>query len=170
MSDAAAHEVFDAGAVAIRHAGEADIEVLRELFDRSRSEGNLRENDTGADLEHLLEGYLDCDGSGFWVADHGGTVVGMIGVQRLTDSSAEVRRLRVRLEFRRRGIGRLLMEHALDFCRQKQYLKVVLDVALEHTGAVSMFEGFGFTHGHTRELDGRTLLDFYLDLYSDTHG
>jgi len=31
-----------------------------------------------------------------------------------------------------------------------------------------MFDSFGFLHGRERDLNGRQLRDFYLDLYSDT--
>ncbi|MBT6269787.1 MAG: GNAT family N-acetyltransferase, partial [Phycisphaerae bacterium] len=96
------------------------------------------------------------------------TIVGMIGVQKMNDSSAEVRRLRVRDMFRRKGIGSALMKHAISFCREKQFLKVVLDVRLEREPAIKMFDSFGFLHGRERDLNGRQLRDFYLDLYSDT--
>ncbi len=152
----------------IRCATDDDIVVLRELFDRSRIEGQIRENDTGADLDYLMEGYFDCKDSGFWVAEYEAWIVGMIGVQRFNDNSAEIRRLRVRDSFRRKGVGTKLMQHAISFCREKQFLKVVLDVRIERAPAIRMFDAFGFLHGRERDLEGRQLRDFYLDLYSDT--
>jgi|TARA_B100000959_G_C14946001_1_gene609928 ribosomal protein S18 acetylase RimI-like enzyme len=153
---------------AIRSASENDVPVLLELFERSRIEGQLRENDTGADLDHLVAGYFECKDSGFWVAEIDAIIVGMIGVQRVSDDSAEIRRLRVRDGFRRKGIGSSLMEQAIAFCKEKQFLKVVLDVRIERGPALSMFDNFGFLQGREREIDGRKLRDFYLDLYSDT--
>ena len=94
-------------------------------------------------------------------------VIGMIGVQKMGDNAAEVRRLRVRGTCRRRGIGALLMEKALAFCKHHGYLKIVLDVRIERGPAIALFEKFGFSHTRTREIDGRKLLDFYLDLYRD---
>jgi ribosomal protein S18 acetylase RimI-like enzyme len=167
MNDGSSSPAFPPEVLPVRCATPGDIPSLRELFDRSRLEGKVRGNDTGADLEHLLEGYFNCDGSGFWVADHDGAVIGMIGVQRLSDNSAEMRRLRVREAYRRRGVGTRLMQHAIAFCREMQYLKVVLDVRIERSPAISMFDNFGFLHSRERVIDGRKLLDFYLDLYSD---
>jgi len=152
----------------IRYATDGDVSVLLELFEKSRLEGQIRENDTGADLDHLVAGYFESKDSGFWVAEHDAIIVGMIGVQRIDDNAAEIRRLRVRKGFRRRGIGTRLMEHAISFCRDKQFLKVVLDVRIERSPAIELFGAFGFLHGRERDLDGRKLLDFYLDLYSDT--
>ena len=76
----------------IRSATNEDIPVLRELFERSRLEGQTRENDTGADIDYLIAGYFECGDSGFWVAQSQECIVGMIGVQRLNDNSAEIRR------------------------------------------------------------------------------
>ena len=161
-------EQFKTADMQIRVAVQDDISVLRELFEKSRVDGEIRDNDTGADLDHLMDGYLNCQESSFWVAEFDHTIVGMIGVQKMNDSSAEIRRLRVRDMFRRKGIGSALMKHAISFCREKQFLKVVLDVRLERDPAIKMFDSFGFLHGRERDLNGRQLRDFYLDLYSDT--
>jgi len=159
---------FNTDNMRIRSATSDDVTVLRDLFERSRLEGQTRVNDTGADLDHLMEGYFECKDSCFWVAEFEEWIVGMIGVQRISDDSAEIRRLRVRDTFRRKGIGSKLMQHAITFCKDKQFLKVVLDVRIERGPAISMFNTFGFLHGRERNLNGRKLRDFYLDLYTDT--
>jgi ribosomal protein S18 acetylase RimI-like enzyme len=162
------HQVsFNSDSMTIRPAVDLDITILRELFEKSRIEGQTRENDTGADLDYLMAGYFECKDSGFWVAQYEEWIVGMIGVQRVSDNSAEIRRLRVRDSYRRNGIGTSLMLHAIEFCKEKQFLKVVLDVRIERSPAIKLFDTFGFLHGREREADGRTTIDFYLDLYSD---
>lgn len=154
--------------VMIRTARDEDLTALRELFQESIIEGLVGDNDTGADIDNLHEGYFADEGqSGFWVAVYDNLVIGMIGVQKMAENSAEVRRLRVRNAYRRRGIGALLMERALAFCKRQGYLKVVLDVRIERGPAIALFEKFGFKHGRTREIGGRKLLDFYIDLYRD---
>jgi ribosomal protein S18 acetylase RimI-like enzyme len=159
---------FDIQGVHVRSAHEADLAVLRELFQESILEGLVGDNDTGADIDNLREAYFADEGqSGYWVATHGEIVIGMIGVQKMADNAAEVRRLRVRGAYRRRGIGALLMERALSFCQRQGYLKVVLDVRIERGPAIALFEKFGFVHGRTRDIGGRKLLDFYIDLYRD---
>lgn len=159
---------FHVDRVLIRAAEEADLPALRELFQESILEGMIGENDTGADIDNLREGYYSDDGaSAFWVAAYDTYVIGMIGVQKTHDNAAEVRRLRVRHAYRRLGVGTVLMKKALAFCQRQGYLKVVLDVRIERGPAISLFEKFGFTHGRTREINGRKLLDFYIDLYRD---
>lgn len=159
---------FDIQQVQVRLANEADTSVLRELFQESILEGLVGDNDTGADIDNLHEAYFADEGqSGYWVAMHGGNVIGMVGVQKMADNAAEVRRLRVRGGYRRRGIGGVLMERALSFCQRQGYLKVVLDVRIERGPAIALFQKFGFVHGRTRDIAGRKLLDFYIDLYRD---
>ncbi|MDG1838847.1 MAG: GNAT family N-acetyltransferase [Phycisphaerales bacterium] len=152
----------------IRLATDADIPALRDLFEAGVYEGQVQINDTGADIEQLHEAYFSAAAAGsFWVAEQNGDIAGMIGVQRLDDSVAEVRRLRVRPQFRRQGIASALMEHAIRFCRDHDYLKVVLDVRVERQPAIQLFEKFGFYLSQVREQDGRRTLDFFVDLYSD---
>lgn len=154
--------------VEIRLACEDDHAALRELFEQGVVEGQVHDNDTGADIDNLEEGYFADDGhSGFWVAVDGGEVIGMIGVQRTADNAAEVRRLRVREGHRRRGVGTQLMTQALTFCQRHGYLKVVLDVRIERGPAIALFEKFGFQLARSRDIDGRRMLDFYIDLYRE---
>lgn len=155
----------------IRVAEPADHAVIRELFVSSLVDGQLRGNDTGADIENLEQAYFSDDGaSGFWVAELDGSVVGMIGVQNTRDNVAEIRRLRVAEPYRRHGIGSQLMRHAIEFCRSHGYLKVILDVRVERAPAVALFEKFGLSLSRTRSVDSHQTLEFYLDLYRENPG
>ena len=155
----------------IRDATDADIPVLRELFEAGVFESQVPSNDTGADIEQLQDAYFSEHAQGgFWVAVREDAIAGMIGVQRLDDSVAEMRRLRVRPQFRRQGIATALMSHAIRFCRDHDYLKVVLDVRVERGPAIQLFEKAGFYLARTREQEGRRTLDFFVDLYSDHRG
>jgi ribosomal protein S18 acetylase RimI-like enzyme len=158
----------DIDEVEVALAVEADYADIRELFLDGLIEGHVRMNDTGADIENLREAYFSDDGaSGLWVARYQGRIIGMIGVQRTAENAAEIRRLRVREAYRRRGVGTLLMKTALAFCSRHGYLKVVLDVRIERGPAIALFEKFGFVLARSREIGGRKLLDFYVDLYTE---
>ena len=170
MTDVAP-EGFDLAEVSIRLATTGDMPVVRELFQQSALQGQLRGNDTGADIDNLFEGYFSDHGaSGFWVACYRHQVIGMVGVQKTKESTAELRRLRVREGFRRAGVGTRLIEHALEFCRRQGYLKVVLDVRIERAPAIAILQKCGFTLSRSREIDGRKTLDFYMNLYSQPKG
>jgi ribosomal protein S18 acetylase RimI-like enzyme len=154
--------------VTVRLARAEDHAALRSLFKQSLVEGHVRVNDTGADIENIQEAYFSDEGqSALWVADFDDEIIGMIGVQKTSDHEAEVRRLRVHQNFRRKGLGAKLMEQALGFCQHHGYLKVMLDVRIERAPAIKLFEKFGFTLARQRELEDRKILDFYLDIYRE---
>ncbi|UCD75356.1 MAG: GNAT family N-acetyltransferase [Phycisphaerales bacterium] len=167
MSDRPADD-FDLSRLELRLARDEDHQAIRELYRAGLLEGQLQDNDTGADIDDLHSGYFSDEGaSGFWVATLDDQIIGMIGVQKTGEHVAEIRRLRVREGYRRHHIGTRLVETALAFCRRHAYLKVILDIRAERSPAIAMADKFGFTLARTRESGGWKTLDLYLDLYSE---
>lgn len=152
----------------IRPADAGDEDGVLALFAEGVSSGTTAQNECGVDLENLESAYLESDGdSGFWVAEAGSEIVGMIGVQVYEPDTAEIRRLRVRETHRRRGIGAALLTEAVNHCRHRGLLKVSLDVLVDRKPAIELFEKTGFRLHRERPIRDRTLLDFYLDLYKE---
>ena len=155
---------------AIRSFRPSDLPDCRKLYSEGLVGGRISENDTGTDIDDIEFAYMKSPGSHFWVAEAPeGRVVGMIGVQHHDEGVGEIRRLRVAEEHRRRGIGSALMETALKFCQEKQYLKITLDTFMEREPAIHLFEKFRFRHSRTRRVGDKDLLYFYLDLYMGEH-
>lgn len=157
----------------IRSFLSADEAACRRLFREGLVGGQIAENDSGLDIDDIDLAYMMPAGNHFWVGLVNDQVVGMIGVMH-SDGTGEIRRLRVAESHRRRGIGSRLLETALGFCREQNYLKVALDTFVEREPAVRLFEKFHFRHGKSRPYSGKELMVFYLDLYSgdakDGHG
>ncbi|HEX8524225.1 MAG TPA: GNAT family N-acetyltransferase [Tepidisphaeraceae bacterium] len=155
--------------VQIRSFEPTDAEACAILYRAGLVEGQqIAENDTGLDIDDIHSAYMACEGSHFWVAetqDDNPSIVGMIGVQHHEDSVGEIRRLRVREGFRRRGIGSRLVETAVRFCKERNYLKIALDTFMEREPAIRLFEKFHFRHSRTRSVAGKEIMHFYLDLY-----
>ena len=76
----------------------------------------------------------------------------------------------MRQDSRRRGVGSALMETAVRFCPEHQFLKITLDTFMEREPAVHLFEKFHFNHSRTRKVGEKELLYFYLDLYHNDRG
>ena len=150
----------------IRSFRPADLPACRKLYVEGLLGGKLAENDTGLDIDDIDAVYMHTAGNHFWVAEIGGQIVGMIGVQHHDQGVGQVRRLRVAREHRRRGIGSALLETAITFCRENQCLKVALDTFTERSAAAEMFQKLGFRPGGTRRAAGKELMYFYFDLYS----
>jgi len=155
------------GQVRIRTYQPADQPAVSRLYVSGLLAGQIATNDTGADIEMIEEAYLNAEKAGFWVAEVDGKVVGMVGVAEDEPNVAEIRRLRVEREFQSKGIGTMLLEEALGFCRHHSYLKVRLDTRIEKDTATDLFDRFGFQHHRSRDVPGKELLEFYLDLYRE---
>ena len=150
----------------IRSFQSSDLDACRRLYREGLIGGQIAENDTGLDIDDIDAAYLRTTGNHFWVAQiHSGEIVGMIGVMH-SDGVGEIRRLRVAESHQRRGIGSALLEHAVKFCQEHNYLKVALDTFMEREPALKLFDKFRFRHGRTRSYAGKDLLYFYLDLYT----
>jgi ribosomal protein S18 acetylase RimI-like enzyme len=157
----------DAGAgFSVRGFRESDLDACRLLYVDGLLGGKLAENDTGLDIADIESAYMQKSGSHFWVAQmDGGEVVGMIGVQQHEEGIGEIRRLRVGRKHRRRGIGSALVEAAVRFCNEKEYLKVTLDTFVDREPAIKLFDKFHFRHSKTKQVGEKEMLYFYLDLY-----
>ncbi|MEO6437075.1 MAG: GNAT family N-acetyltransferase [Tepidisphaeraceae bacterium] len=161
----------------IRPFRREDMPACEQLYREGLLGGKIAENDTALDIDDIESAYMNSPGSHFWVVEvpgdgngHAPQVVGMIGVQHHEESVGEIRRLRVRHDLRRRGIGSALVEIALKFCQDQGYLKIALDTFMEREPAVKLFEKFHFRHSRTRSVMGKDVLHFYLDLYQRDGG
>lgn len=151
--------------VVIRTATGADQEAVAALFNQDpRSE---RLDDDGTDVFDLVKGYFsEGEASSFWVAEApGGEIVGMVAVKRAEESVAQIRRLRVRRDWRHKGVGARLVRAAMAFCTDRGYVKVILRTRVEQEAAIALFRFFGFQLNRRKNVDGRESMEFYLDLY-----
>jgi ribosomal protein S18 acetylase RimI-like enzyme len=162
------------GSFVIRSFRQEDLPACTQLYRDGLLGGKIAENDTGLDMDDIESAYMSTPGSHFWVAQTSGAasreVVGMIGVQQHEESVGEIRRLRVRQDLRRRGIGSALIETALKFCRDRGYLKIALDTFVDREPAIKLFEKFHFRHSRTRAVGDKEVMHFYLDLYTRDGG
>jgi ribosomal protein S18 acetylase RimI-like enzyme len=150
----------------IRSFRAEDQAACNALYTDGLISGKIADNDTGYDIDHIFDAYMKSPGGHFWVAEAAEQqIVGTIGVQHHEDGCGEIRRLRVRPDFRRRGVGTALVETAVSFCQENNYLKVTLDTFMEREPAVRLFEKFRFHLDRTRLVGEKELVYFYLDLY-----
>lgn len=114
-----------------------------------------------ADVRAIPEHYLT-PGSHFWVVEDAGSVVATSAVRRIDDTTAEIKRMRVTKTHRRRGIARLLVEVAEDFCRRNGYQRIILDTTDRQQPAQRLYESLNYTRTHEQPLPaiGLTLIHY----------
>ncbi len=155
----------DLGSVVVRTYGGQDHAVVTRLYAQGLLAGQIPPHDTGSDIEHIQDAYFNDECNHLWVAQLRDEVVGMIGVVRSSEHTAEIRRLRVEKHYQDSGIAARLVEIALSHCKHYGYLKIVLDTRFDPDVALDLFDRFGFQHTRTKNVHGKDLLEFYLDLY-----
>ncbi|MDE2938101.1 MAG: GNAT family N-acetyltransferase [Chloroflexota bacterium] len=158
----------------IRQFRQDDADDVRRLFaegQRQFSAGVEREleayiNDTLAgDLADVSRNYLQ-PGSNFWVAEACGRVIGMVGVQQKDPKSCELRRMAVDIKWRRKGLGRKLLDTAEDFAHQQGYASMILSTIKPLQPAIALYEGTGYRLSGQTEYGEVTVLHYGKDLLS----
>jgi len=139
------------------------------LFTDGLLAGQIPAHDTGADLETIEQTYLKDHTTHFWIVQVDGQVRGMIGVIRRSEHAAEIRRLRVEKAYQSAAVATKLVETAVEHCRRQGYLKIVFDTRFDPQSdpslLVDLFKRVGFQHTRTRNIAGKDLHEFYLNIY-----
>jgi ribosomal-protein-alanine N-acetyltransferase len=88
-------------------------------------------------------GLLDRDGTRLWVAEVAREVIGYAAVWMVADQ-AELGDLAVSEPWRRRGVGRRLLETVLDAMAEAGIAEVFLEVRVSNQGARRLYARYGF--------------------------
>jgi GNAT superfamily N-acetyltransferase len=101
-----------------------------------------------------------------WVVEKDGKVAGSIGIVEATPEHAQLRWFLLHPDLRGHGIGRMLIEQAIDFCRDCQYSLVYLWTTSALTVAGSLYRSVGFqlTEAKTHEMWGAMVTEQRYDL------
>ena len=101
-----------------------------------------------------------------WIVQQNGALAGSIAIVETSRQSAQLRWLLLRSELRGKGIGRMLVEDALTFCRDSGYQSVFLWTESRLTAAAKLYHAFNFTltEQKTHKLWGVTATEQRYDL------
>jgi putative acetyltransferase len=78
------------------------------------------------------------------LALNGSEAAGCVGIRGLTPDTCEMKRLYVRSAYRSQGLGKRLVEAALEQARTLGYSAMYLDTLPEMDAAVRLYQTFGF--------------------------
>lgn len=130
----------------LREAHLDDAIAARNLVFDVLQEFGLRPDPEGADRDLIeFEAHYGSGGGWFCVlTDSEGAVVGTVALREVTSGVVELRKMYLRSKHRGLGLGRALLETALDEAKRRGYRKVRLETATVLREAVRMYEGRGF--------------------------
>lgn len=83
-------------------------------------------------------------GGAFWVALRDGELLGTAGVYPVEDRMYELRKMYLRPASRGLGIGKRLLDTAIDWVRAQGGTHIVCDTIEEMTRAIAFYEAHGF--------------------------
>ena len=115
------------------------------------------------DLQNLKKTYGG-KGDSFLVAEEEGRVIGTCGVKADGDKTAILRRFFVDSSHRGKGVGRGLLEQALDFCKKKKFKEVIIRTAASMEQAIQVCRKAGFQPDGDWSFSGATLVRYKLRL------
>ena len=119
---------------------------MRELFvEYQQALGvDLEFQGFSAELERLPGPYQPPSGA-LLLALLDGVVCGCVGIRRLGESSAEMKRLYVKPKCRGSGVGKHLVEAAIAEARRLGYSEIKLDTLPAMDAAMGLYRSFGFS-------------------------
>lgn len=103
-----------------------------------------------------------------WCAEHNGNIIGCIGIVGFGES-AQLRWFLIAPHYRSIGLGKKLLQEAIDFVKEKNYKRIYLDTTNDLEKAINMYKKIGFVKKLEKPnnswRDGLIELEFEMKLY-----
>lgn len=82
--------------------------------------------------------------SNFWVALDDESLIGTVGLKKESEDSAYLKRMVVKKEFRKQGLGIKLLETAIKFAKKHNYKTIYAGTVKENPNAIEFYKKHGF--------------------------
>ncbi|WP_223701160.1 bifunctional helix-turn-helix transcriptional regulator/GNAT family N-acetyltransferase [Sutcliffiella deserti] len=134
------------------------------LYDETYNFGKLFEYYV---MKGLTEFMINTDGGELWVAEVNGEIVGSIAITKSTDTVAQLRWFVIDENYQGMGLGKKLMETALNFCKEQHYQHVFLWTVSTLDAARHLYKKYNFRlteEKPNKEWTGTSLIEERWDL------
>jgi len=155
-----------AASVTLRPARNEDREAVASLVTSVLEEYGLKSDPchTDTDLKDL-EFHYHARGGRFDVLENSaGQIIGCVGLYPLDTHSVELRKMCLRKDARRKGLGKKLLDHAVTSAKKMGYKRVTLETAAVLTEAIKLYTKYGFEPFVAQHLATRCDQAFVLEL------
>ena len=152
--------------VVIRTATNQDRDKVVALVSGVLSEFGLRLDAaaTDADLNDIEESYLRSGGVFEIIEDREGNLLGTVGLFPLDEETCELRKMYFVAAARGAGLGRHVLERAVNHARRRGFKRIVLETASVLQQAIRLYTRFGFVAIESDHLSSRCDQAYVLDL------
>jgi GNAT superfamily N-acetyltransferase len=131
---------------AFRDANNTDCEPVWSLISGVLSDYAIATDlaTTDEDLSDIEGNYRDAGGA-FFVLMDAQTIIGTVALCRDSESTCELCRMYLAPQYRRRGLGRALLNQAIQEAKRRGFKEMRLATARVLVEAIALYESFGFT-------------------------
>ena len=92
---------------------------------------------------NIFKSELENPNSIYFIAKHSNEIIGFVGILLILDT-AEITNIVVKKSYRGNGISKILMNHIINYCIEKNIEKINLEVNSKNEPAIKLYQSFGF--------------------------
>jgi putative acetyltransferase len=152
--------------IIIQLASNKDREKVTALVAQVLSEFGLPldPEETDADLRDIEKNYLEAGGMFELIEDGEGNLLGTVGLYPLDEESCELRKMYFVKSVRGHGLGKHILERAIEQAKSLGFRKIILETASVLEAANHLYVKYGFRPFKKEHLPSRADLAYILDL------
>jgi putative acetyltransferase len=150
----------------LRRAGNEDRQAVTNLVYGVLKEYGLEPDPraTDADLANIEQSYLERGGTFFVLEDRDGSVIGAYGLYPVENQTCELRKMYLHKSQRGKGLGKFLLDSALEQARELGFKRVTLETASVLKEAIALYESYGFVEYEPDHMSSRCDQAYVLEL------
>jgi len=119
---------------------------------------------TDADLKDIEHSYFERGGAFYVLEDSEATIIGAYGLWPVDKTTYELRKMYLKKSMRRKGLCKLMLEHALARAAGMGFKTITLETASPLKEAIALYKSYGFTEYTPNHLSARCDQAFSLEL------
>jgi N-acetylglutamate synthase-like GNAT family acetyltransferase len=110
-----------------------------------------------------IEGIYQNNRGDFVVGEINDEVVVTGAVKKLTETTAEIKRIRVRPDLQRKGYGETMLKRLIEIARELGYEKIRIDTLDTNTRAQQLFKKSGFKESYRGKIGDYNVIFYFLE-------
>ena len=129
----------------VRPASDADSENIKSVVFSVLADYGLKPDPDGTDKDlDAIEKSYHLNNGFFGVVETGNLIIATLGLHRVDDETCELRKMYLLPAFRGKGIGKFILEFALQKAKELGYKRITLETASALKEAIGLYKKYGF--------------------------